>query len=192
MLRGIGYLAHRPLFVALAMAATGCGSPPIDPPTAVVRSDPASVCRGDNFQTPVRFDASESQPTITLVPVPADPAAPPLELLWSFAGAEHKELGRDPSGIEVQLSTKGDRPLHVTLVVRNASGGEASTVFSLPITAGEVRRCDEGCPAGTGCLSTGGEQVCAPLGSCDLDIDCQVCWRCDADEDSCVPREIAL
>jgi hypothetical protein len=170
---------------ATGSGATGCGAPPADPPTAVIRANPASVCLNDDYQTDVWLDASESQPALSLVPVGDDPEGPSLSFEWSFAGAAYEERGRDPSGVEVQVATAGDRPLHVTLRVVNEAGGGATSTHSLPITIPEIRACEAGCAAGSSCF----EGVCAPLGACEHDVDCPICWRCDVSR-RCLPREL--
>lgn len=112
---------------------SACGSPPVDPPTAVVRADPASVCLNDNHATDVHLSGADSTPGISLVPVERDEDAS-LAFEWALSGAEHRVVSRDPTGVELVVTTKGDRPLHVELTVENAAGGRATTLLSLPIT----------------------------------------------------------
>jgi hypothetical protein len=159
-----------------------------------VRATPESVCEADAFRTTVELDASDSTPSLTLVPVERDPTAPPLVFAWGFAGAAHEERGRDASGAKVRIGTAGDRPLHVTLAVRNAEDGQAETLFTLPITVPEVPRpCDaaSACAAGEACLGGEGEALCAPDAPCAEDADCAVCSSCDAAVARCLPRRTA-
>jgi hypothetical protein len=114
-------------------SAMGCGSPPPAPPTAVIDAQPAAVCYRDAFATTVRLDGSCSAEALELVPSSAgECTAPPLAFAWTFAGAETVVAFDD--GPHVELKTAGDRPLHVTLTVRAAHGGEASTLRTIAIT----------------------------------------------------------
>jgi hypothetical protein len=167
-----------------------CGEQPPHPPTAVIAATPASVCQGDGFETRVRLDGSRSLSRLALVPEPADPDAPPLSYEWSFSGAAHRVEGGEIDGVEVSVSTQGDRPLHVSLTVIEEGGGEATSVHSLPITSALIQRCDDGgCPSGKECVEHGAARVCAPEAECVYDIDCDVCWRCGADA-RFRPREV--
>ena len=55
---------------ALVVLASACGAPPPDSPSAVIESNPETICLGDDFRTPIELDASASTPRLTLVPVP--------------------------------------------------------------------------------------------------------------------------
>jgi hypothetical protein len=178
--------------VLVAGSLVGCGSAPTDPPTAVVHATPGSVCLDDGHATTVRVDASDSQAGLALVPVPPAEDEPPLIFTWAFSGAEHRELGRDAGEVEVTLTTAGDRPLHVDLTVRSASGGEAHTLFTLPITLPSVpEACVAGaCPVGRECVDVSGRALCVDDDACEFDIDCAACFRCDVALERCVPREV--
>lgn len=134
------------LLQALLTLGAGCGAPPPGAPSAVIEADPLAVCEGDGFRTPIRLDASASQPRLTLVPVPPDPEAPPLRFDWALAGAAHHVVGGSPTGPELTVTTSGARPLHVTLTVRDAEGGEATALETVAITARDPARgiCTEG------------------------------------------------
>lgn len=176
--------------VLVVVLLVGCASPPPDPPTAVVTSEPSSVCVGDEFRTTLILKASQSAPSLALVPVPPDPEAPQLQFEWAFAGAAYEELGRDAS--EVQVRTKGDRPLHVTLTATNAGGGRAKTLLSVPLTLPEVERCEvTSCTDGTICLPYQGARVCIAEGECVSNVDCDdVCSFCDFATSRCLPRQV--
>lgn len=172
-----------------ACGVIACGAPPPDPPTAVVRATPSSVCLGDDFATPIRLDASESAAGLTLVPVPPPEDAPELSYAWAFSGAEVRELGRGEAGVTVDVATAGDRPLHVQLTVRTAQGGEATTLHTVPITLPPARCAADGdCTAGERCLEHEGERFCGVDQDCAADAECSPCTRCDAAARRCVPE----
>ncbi len=177
---------------ALGAVVLGCGSAPPDPPTAVIRAEPASVCQADDFSTTIQIDASGSTSGLALVPVPPGEDDPPLSFSWSFSGAAYEELGRDPTGVDLQLTTAGDRPLHIGLTVRNAAGGEASTLHTLPITLPEDVSCteDADCKSPERCIAYAGAKICALDVDCTYNTDCPVCSLCDAGLRRCVPRQV--
>ena len=123
---------------ALWALVASCGAPPPPSPSAVIHADPEAVPEGDGFATPIRLDANDSQPRLTLVPTPPDPGAPPLAVEWSFAGAARRIVEGSRDSAELTVTTAGDRPLHVTLTVRNAEGGVATALESIAITAAEA------------------------------------------------------
>lgn len=172
----------------LAGLAAACGGPPPDPPTAVIRADPATICRGDDHQTEIRFDATESTPALTLVPVGVDPDAPGLSYAWSFEGAAHEMVGGAPTDPEVRVTSAGDRPLHAHLEVTRADGGAARSLLSIPITVPDFRPCGGGCPSGAQCVPSHLGEVCVPSAPCEFDVDCPVCSECDLLVQICVPR----
>ncbi len=178
--------------VALGLSVLGCGSAPIDPPTAVIKAEPASVCQGDDFTTTIQLDASNSTAGLALVPVPPGEDDPPLSFSWSFSGAAHEELGRDPTGVDLQLTTAGDRPLHIGLTVRNAAGGQAETLHTLPITLPYDASCtkDADCESAERCIAYGGAKICALDVDCSFNVDCPVCSLCDPGLRRCVPRTV--
>lgn len=121
--------------VALAVAVVGCGEPPPPAPSAVIRACPASLCVGDDFATSVHLDAKKSAPRLTLVEAPREPDEPPLQLLWSFAGAEMLFDDESvPTSADILVSSRADRPLHVTLRVENAAGGVSEALKTISIT----------------------------------------------------------
>lgn len=122
------------LSIAAAALCLGCGEPPPPSPSAVINVTPSSVCLGDDFATEIALDAKDSQARLTLVPVPPGPDDPPLDFSWSFAGAEHRVIEAEPTGIALTVTTRGDRPLHVSLRVRNTDGGEATALASVAVT----------------------------------------------------------
>lgn len=131
--------------VVAASSLSACGEPPPPAPSAVIALEPSSVCLGDDFQTLIRLDASESAPTLTLVPVAPEPDDPPLRLHWSFSGAEHRVVEGDVHSVELGVTTAGDRPLHVALEVENAEGGSATTLKTVAITLpGDGGPCPDG------------------------------------------------
>jgi len=173
---------------AAALLALGCGeaTPPV--PTAVVRTEPSSLCLHDDHATTVLVDGSESTASLTLVPAP--PAADePLELEWAFSGDAHQLLG-EPSGVEVRLTAAGERPLHITLRVSHPSGGTATSLHTLPITLpAPAPSCAEAvCPTELECVEHGGQQICVPPEPCVFAADCPVCFDCDAALGRCLPR----
>jgi hypothetical protein len=163
----------------VVLALSGCGAPPPAPPTAVVRAEPATVCLDDDHRTRVLLSAADSSTGLVLVPTPSDSDA--LSFSWAFSGAEHHELGRDPRAVDVLVTSKADRPLHVELTVENEGGGSATSLFSLPVTI--PQRC-EACASGETCLAG----ACVPERACDGDADCGdpcaycIAGRCEGTE----------
>ncbi len=117
-----------------ALLCVACGEPPPAAPSAVISADPAYVCLDDDFATEISLDAGDSQSHLTLVPVAPDPDEPPLSFSWSFGGAEHRIVEGDVHAQTLLVSTRGDRPLHVSLHVENSEGGEADALFSIAVT----------------------------------------------------------
>jgi hypothetical protein len=175
------------------LALAGCSDPPRDPPTAVIRATPSTICQGDAFTTPVTLDGSESATGLTLVPVPPAEGEPPLVFEWSLSGAEYElDVGTLESP-EVRVTTAGDRPLHATLTVITLDFGEATSTLSVPITVPTWRPCDgDRCPAGSVCKPAGDQAVCVPDRACEFNADCDVCMRCDIATGACVPQDGAL
>lgn len=121
------------LLVAL-IAIASCGEPPPPAPSAVITMSPTSVCVGDAFTTPIHLDATSSAQTLTLVYVRPDPDAGPLQFTWSFSGSAIQIDDGDTSSDSLTLRMQGDRPLHVTLRVQNASGGVTEALSTVSIT----------------------------------------------------------
>ena len=118
----------------IVLIAIACGSPPPPAPSAVIVMSPLSVCVGDAFTTPIHLDATSSAQGLTLVYVRPDPNAPPLSYTWSFEGAAMQFDDGDAHGDTITIRTAGDRPLHVTLEVRNAVGGVTDALATLSVT----------------------------------------------------------
>lgn len=118
---------------ALALFALGCAGPPPDPPTAVIDATPGTLCRGDAFATVVELSGARSSATLSLVPAPPDPSAPPLEFLWYLDGTEHRVVDGSLSSARVSVVARADRPLHALLTVRDGLGGEATSLLSVGI-----------------------------------------------------------
>lgn len=131
------WLLHGSIIAAFFVIA--CGAPDPEPPTAVITADPETVPLGDNHQTVITLDAYNSAPRLSLVPVPPDPDEPPLDYEWSLSGAEHRIISGAMNEPELQVTIKGDRPLHVELTVRNDEGGVAASLKTISVT-----RTDEG------------------------------------------------
>jgi hypothetical protein len=117
-----------------ALLCVACGEPPAAAPSAVISADPTSVCLGDDFASEIRLDAGDSQSHLTLVPVAPNPDEPPLAFSWSFAGAEHRIVEGDVHAQTLLITSRGDRPLHVSLHVKNSEGGEADALLSIAVT----------------------------------------------------------
>lgn len=128
-------MGRRSVFLAItALLSAACGEPPPPAPSAVIDASPEAVCLGDEFETTIRLDASDSAPYLTLVYVPPDPDAPPLKLDWTFSGSETTLLDGDAHSVELALAMKGDRPLHVTLEVENSVGGVSRVTKTIAVT----------------------------------------------------------
>lgn len=112
-----------------------CGAPDPEPPTAVITAQPDTVPLGDEHQTVIELDAHSSAPRLSLVPAPPDPDEPPLEFKWRLTGSAYRVVGGSEAGPELQVTMRGDRPLHVELTVRNHSGGVASSLKTISITS---------------------------------------------------------
>jgi|GEM_PF-6459632 len=118
----------------VVLIAIACGSPPPPAPSAVIVMSPSSVCVGDAFTTPIHLDATSSAQGLTLVYVRPDPNAPPLSYTWSFEGAAMRFDEGDAHSDTLTVRSSGDRPLHVTLEVRNSLGGVTDALASISIT----------------------------------------------------------
>jgi len=177
------------LLLATSPWLLSCAEQPAEPPPAVVTAEPESVCYLDDFATPVTLDASGSAPSLTLVPAEVPEEGWSLVYDWVLSGAAHVELDRDPSDVWLQITTAGDRPLHVELTVHNDVGGEATTLFTLPITLPDPPRdcSDKGCPVDFECVAVAGGQWCAPARICESDDECPACLHCEEDVQRCFP-----
>ncbi len=122
------------MVLAAAAFSAACGAPPESAPSAVVTSDPESVCLGDGFATPIVLDASDSAPRLTLVPAPPDPDAPPLRYRWTLSGSRWVLVEGVLDGERLVVAIEGDRPLHVELSVSDAEGGTATTDHTVAVT----------------------------------------------------------
>ena len=100
----------------------------------MITANPDTVPLGDDHQTVIELDAYNSAPRLSLVPVPPDPEEPPLDYEWRLTGAEHHIVDGSRTGPELQVTVRGDRPLHVELTVRNRDGGEATSLKTISVT----------------------------------------------------------
>jgi hypothetical protein len=113
------------------LLALGCAGPPPHPPTAVIDTTPDTVCRGDAFATVIELSGARSSASLSLIPAPPDPSAPPLEFEWLLDGAEHAVVAGSLTSPRLAVTTAGDRPLHVTLTVFDADGGDATSLVTV-------------------------------------------------------------
>lgn len=120
--------------IVAAVVCTACGAPPPGAPSAVVTSDPESVCLGDDYRTPIVLDAGDSAPRLTLVPPAPDPDAPPLRFEWDLSGSAWALLEGDLDAERLVVAIAADRPLHAELTVREAGGGVARTLHTIAVT----------------------------------------------------------
>ncbi len=118
----------------VVLIAIACGSPPPSAPSAVIVMSPTSVCVGDAFTTPIHLDGTSSAQSLTLVYARPDPNAPPLSYTWSFEGAAMQFDDGNAHSDTLTVRSAGDRPLHVTLEVRNSLGGITDALATLSIT----------------------------------------------------------
>ena len=165
-----------------------CAGPPPDPPSAVIAHGPPTICEGDAHHTGISLDGRSSSSHLTLVPVAPEPGELPLAFSWTISGAEHRIVTGALSENHLTVTSLGDRPLHVQLVVTNGAGGVATAVRTVSLTPAVFTRCtaDADCAAGHVCPMDLGR--CVPAGSCTLDADCEACFSCDAASMRCVPR----
>lgn len=159
-----------------------CAGPPPRPPTSVIDADPEILCAGDEFATPLRISGARSSAALSLVPGPPDPDAAPLEYGWALDGAAYRVLAGDLGSRELTLTTSGDRPLHVTLTVYQADGGEATTRRTIGLFDPHAP-CGESCPEGSTCVA----DLCVPDVACAADDECPLCFACDLAGSTCVP-----
>jgi len=117
----------------MVLFSCACAGPPPAPPTALIELTPTSICRDDGHATIIQISGSRSASGISLVPSPPDPGAPPLEFTWQIDGPEHAVIDGSTLSPALSVTTLGDRPMHVTLTVMNADGGEATSVRTLGI-----------------------------------------------------------
>lgn len=122
------------LWIAAASIGFGCGEPPPEVPSAVIKASPASVCFGDSYATPIHLDAKDSSAHLTLAYVRPDPKAPPLAFHWTFSGSESEIDDGDVDGDTLIVKIAGDRPLHVRLRVENAEGGVTEALTTISVT----------------------------------------------------------
>ena len=93
----------------------GCAGPPPAPPTALIDASPSSICRGDGHRTVIELSGARSSAGLSLVSAPPDPSAPPLEYTWRLEGAEHVIAAGSTPEESLDVTSSGERPLHVTL-----------------------------------------------------------------------------
>jgi hypothetical protein len=128
---------------ALALALMGCGSPPPPAPSAVIDTNPGSVCQGDDHETPVHLDATASAPRLTLVPVAPREGEAITSIRWTFTGSEYRIVEGSEQSLELKVTLQADRPLHVRLTLENDAGGEAEARTTISVTE---RLPDGSCP----------------------------------------------
>lgn len=126
--------------ILVSLCVVGCGAPPPDPPTAVIQADPETICLGDNYQTRITLNALESAPRLALVPLPQGDDDT-LLYDWTMSGAAYELVEGTLTAPELVVTTAGDRPLHVRLMVTNSEGGEARSLKSINVVAMENGVC---------------------------------------------------
>lgn len=119
-------------FVFLSLAS--CTNTPEDVPSAVITSDPDSICAGDAYRTSISLSAKESAPHLTLVATKPDPNEPPLAFTWSFTGAPIQIVTGDAHTPTIVVQTTGDRPLEVNLHVVNGEGAATDAIHTISVT----------------------------------------------------------
>ncbi len=118
------------LTLAGLAAGLGCGEAPPPPPSAVITVTPETIAEGT--QTLLTFDGSKSTPRLTLVPAAPDPDDGELIYSWEFSGGV-TDQPLDLGVVQVQVTARGDRPVHARLTVTNRWGGVVSTLHSVPL-----------------------------------------------------------
>ena len=133
-------LAQSVLAAAAGVAAVSwalcCNGPPPGAPSPVIVATPITVCLGDAYKTPITLDGTQSSPTLTLVPAPPAPNAPPLKFLWTLTGAAYRIAdGGTLTSEKLTVTTAGDHPLQVDLNVQNTqSGGSDDSTTTIAVT----------------------------------------------------------
>jgi hypothetical protein len=127
-------MSRRLVSLGIALVCGACGERPPPAPSAVIQATPEAVCLGDEYETTIALDASDSARFLTLVYVPPDPDAPPLSFAWSFSGSEKTLIDGNLASPLLSVAMKGDRPLHVTLEVENDVGGVSTVTKSIAVT----------------------------------------------------------
>ncbi len=92
------------------------------------------VCQGDDYRTPITLDASSSSASLTLIPAPATPGAPPLTYLWTLSGSAYRIVSGTLTSDKLVVKIAGDQPLQVDLNVQNGLGGSADTTDTISVT----------------------------------------------------------
>ncbi len=177
----------RVAWLACCIGSIACVGPPPAPPTAVVDLTPSSVCAGDAFATAIAISGARSASRLSLVPTAPEPGE--LTYAWQLDGAEHWIESGALNAPDLVVRMAGDRPLHVSLTVTTADGGEAQTLRTIGITSEIALPCADGCPSDHDCVEREGESVCLPIATCASDGDCTGCFACDPALSRCVPRE---
>jgi len=113
----------------------------------VILATPTTVCLGDDYETPITLDGTESSRALTLVPSPADAKAPPLRYLWTLSGSPYRIVGPGTLTSEkLTVTIAGDEPLLVDLNVQNDTGGSADTTATISVTSLDAGTCPLGNP----------------------------------------------
>jgi hypothetical protein len=142
----VGELANpaRGVSLAGALAVASCAGPPPGPPSAVVLTNPATVCIGDDYRTPITLDGTQSGSALMLIPSPGDAGAPPLQYLWTLAGSAYKVVSGSVTSSKLVVTMAADQPLQVDLRVTNGAGTPADGTATVSVTS----LSDGGCPLG--------------------------------------------
>ena len=179
----------RPLLVALLVGGVGCAEQPLGHPMAFFTMAPEYVCDGDDHQTVIRFDATQSAPNARLVIAGEAPDEGRVDLAWSVLADDFGVVEGDLRATRVAMTFPGARPVTIRLTVTNTAGQTATDARTVGVIFPTAAACktDDDCSANETCAPRDGQTACLPTRRCDTDDQCPACYRCDVASRWCTP-----
>lgn len=120
----------RTLLFAAVLLSFGCQKELGRPPVPRFSIDPPYIAAGDDFQTEVTLDSTDSADELD------DPSAP-LDVAWSFDDDRVRVAAGSANDPTLVITAPGERPVTIVLMVTDPDGRSSSLSRRLGITLPE-------------------------------------------------------
>jgi len=186
MAKGVQFAA----FLLILLQLLHCAGKQEPHPSAILIVTPEYVCYGDDHQTVITLDGSQSSAKIHILPE-LDPQAVfgPVAYEWKISGTEVRIVEGSLLSSLLKITLDGRHVAEVVMTVTDDNGNEATITKVIGLSIPRNVRCFSvaNCPIlGETCVTTGRGAFCLNETPCSTNGDCKNCRICDSGEGLCM------